>query len=151
MMRDAILAYLHFISIFLLFAFLTAQALLLRAPLDDRGIRVVGIADRWYGAAAVAVLVTGFLRLYLGAKGAPFHLGAWPVYAKLATFIAVGLISIVPTIAFIRWRKALQRDAAWRVAAPEQARMRRLVMIEIHLAALIPVFAVMMARGLGYR
>ena len=46
--------------------------------------------------------------------------------------------SIVPTIAFIRWRKALQRDAAWRVAAPEQARMRRLVMIEIHLAAPLP-------------
>ena len=28
--------------------------------------------------------------------------------------------------------------------------VRRIVMIEVHLASLIPVFAVMMARGLGY-
>ena len=38
-----------------------------------------------------------------------------------------------------------------RVIRSQVARMRRLVMIELHLAALIPVFAVMMARGLGYR
>ena len=149
MTLDAILAYLHYMAIFVLFDFLTAQAMLLRAALDARAIGLVGRVDRWYFGAALATLATGLARLYLGAKGAGFYLGAWPVYAKLATFLLVAGVSIVPTVAFIRWRKALAADARWQVPPQEQARMRRLVMVEVHVAALIPVFAVMMARGLG--
>lgn len=149
MTLDAILAYLHYMAIFVLFAFLTAQAVLLRAPLDERGIRLVGRTDLWYAGAAVVALATGLARMYLGAKGAAFYLPQWTFHAKVAVFVAVALLSIRPTLAFIRWRKALARDASWRVPTQEQARMRRLVMIEVHLAAAIPVFAVMMARGLG--
>jgi len=50
---------------------------------------------------------------------------------------------------FIQWRRMLEHDAAWRVPPEEQRGMRRLVMIEVHLAALIPLVAVIMARGLG--
>jgi len=146
---DAVLAYLHFMAIFLLFAFLTAQALLLRAPLGEHGVRLVGRADAWYAAAAVVALATGLARAYFGAKGMGFYLAQWPFYAKIATFVAVGLISIKPTIVFARWRKALKADPAWRVPPEQQAGMRRIVMAEVHLAALIPVFAVMMARALG--
>lgn len=149
MSLDAVLAYLHYMAIFVLFAFLTAQAVLLRAPLDAHGIRLVGRTDIWYAGAAVVALATGLARMYLGAKGAGFYLAQWPFWAKMATYAVVALVSITPTLTFIRWRKALQRDGAWRVSPDEQARMRRLVMIEVHLTALIPVFAVMMARGLG--
>jgi putative membrane protein len=149
MTLDAVLAYLHYMAIFVLFAFLTAQALMLRAPLDERGIRLVGRADIWYAGAAVVALATGLARAYFGAKGIDFYLAQWSFHAKVGTFVAVALLSIKPTIAFIRWRKALERDPAWRVPLEEQARMRRIVMIEVHVGALIPVFAVMMARGLG--
>lgn len=150
MVLDAILAYLHFMAVFVLFAFLTAQAMVLRAPLDADRVRLLGRLDLWYFGAALAALATGLARLWLGAKGASFHLGAWPFHAKIALYIAVALISIVPTLSFRRWRRAGERDASWQVPAAEQRRMRRFVMIEVHLAALIPVLAVMMARGLGY-
>lgn len=150
MILDAILAYLHFTAIFLLFSFLTTQAFVMRQPLDERAIRLVGRVDIWYALSAVAALLTGMLRLGFGAKGADFHLGHWPIYAKVGLFLAVGLISVKPTLEFIRWRRMLDKDPAWKVQPAEQAAMRRLVMIELHLAALIPVFAVMMARGLGY-
>lgn len=146
---DALLAYLHFIAIFILFGFLSIEVILVKGPLDARAVRFLGRMDLWYFGAAIAVLVTGLLRLAFGTKGADFYLGSWPVYAKLGLFLVVGLISVYPTLAFIRWRRALDRDAAWQVPADEQRRTRRLVMIEIHLAALIPVFAVIMARGLG--
>lgn len=149
MWLDALLAYLHFTAIFVLFAFLSAQALLLRGDLDAARVRLLGRVDIWYFGSAFAVLVTGLLRLALGAKGADFYLGSWPVYVKLALFVAVGLLSIVPTMGFIRWRRALEHDAAWRVPADEQRRFRKLVMAEVHLAALIPAVAVVMARGLG--
>ena len=75
-------------------------------------------------------------------------MGSWPFYAKLALFLAVGLISIQPTLSFMRWRRSLD-DPAWKLPEAEQRRVRRLLMIEVHLAALIPLFAVVMARGLG--
>jgi putative membrane protein len=58
-------------------------------------------------------------------------------------------MSVIPTLEFIRWRRELDHDAAWQLPAERQAKMRRIVMIEVHLAALIPLFAVMTARGLG--
>lgn len=149
MILDAALAYLHFTAIFMLFAFLTTQAVLMRSPLDERAIRLLGRVDMFYGLSAVLVLVTGLLRLGLGAKGADFYMSAWPIYVKVGLFIVVGLISIKPTLEFIKWRRALDHDPAWKLPAAAQAAMRRIVMIEVRLAALIPVFAVIMARGLG--
>ena len=151
MWLDATLAYLHFMSIFLLFAFLTTQAILMRGALDERLVRLIGRTDLWYFGAAIAVLITGFLRATLGGKGPDFYFNAWPIYAKLAIFITIGVISIKPTMTFIRWRRMFEREPSWQVPAGEQALMRKFIMIEVHLAALIPVFAVIMSRGLGYR
>jgi len=150
MWLDAVLAYLHFSAIFVLFGFLTAEAMLIRRDLDAAAIRLLGRLDLWYFGAAFAVLVTGMLRLAAGAKGADFYLSAWPIYVKVGLFLVVGGISIKPTLAFVRWRRELEGDPAWRVPADEQRRMRKLIMAEIHLAALIPLFAVIMSRGLGH-
>jgi putative membrane protein len=149
MVLDATLAYLHFVSIFALFAFLTTQAFVLRNPLAPAGVRLLGRIDLWFFGASMAVLITGFMRLGLGAKGADFYLSSWPIYVKVGLFLAVGIISITPTLRFIRWKRAVESDPTWKVPPEEQAKMRRLVMLELHLAALIPIFAVMMARGLG--
>ena len=150
MILDAVLAYLHFMAMFLLFAFLTAQAILLRGPLDGAAVRLLGRTDIWYFGSAAAVLLTGFLRAGLGAKGADFYFGAWPIYAKIGLFLAVGIISVTPTLAYIRWRRGFEHQPGFAVPADEHRRMRRLVMIEVHLGALIPVVAVMMARGIGH-
>jgi putative membrane protein len=149
MILDAALAYLHFTAIFLLFSFLTGQVVLVRAELDEAGVRRLGRMDLWYFGSAAAALLTGFLRLGLGAKGPDFYLGAWPIYAKILLFLAVGAMSVKPTLTFIRWRRAFEHDPSWKVPAAEQAAVRRTVMAEVHLAALIPVFAVIMSRGLG--
>ena len=77
---DAGLAYLHYIAIFTLFAFLVVEVMMIRGPLDARAIRLLGRVDLWYFGAAIGVLATGFLRLSLGAKGAEFYLQSWPVY-----------------------------------------------------------------------
>ena len=150
MWLDAVLAYLHFTAIFILFAFLSIEAMMLKRALDAAAVRLLGRIDIWYFGAAIVVLVTGFLRLVFGAKGADFYLQSWPVYVKIGLYLVVAVVSVTPTLAFIRWRRELDHDAAWQVPAGELARMRRLVMVELHLAATIPVFAVIMARGLGH-
>ena len=72
------------------------------------------------------------------------------LHLKLALFIAVGLISIKPTLMFRRWRKALAATGA----LPGEAEIRtarRWVMIQAHLIAVIPLAAVFLARGFGGR
>lgn len=149
MWSDAILAYLHFTAIFVLFAFLSVELVLLKGELTPAVIRLLGRMDVWYFGSAIVVLATGFARMVFGAKGAEFYLSSWPIYVKIGLFVAVAVISVIPTLRFIDWRRQLEHDAAWRVPQADQQRMRRLVLIEVHIAALIPLLAVIMARGLG--
>ena len=150
MWLDAALAYLHFIAIFTLFAFMSVQLVLVKGALDARVVRTLGRMDLWYFGSVIVVLTTGFLRATLGAKGPDFYFDAWPIYEKISLFIVVGIISVKPTLTFIAWRRAYERDSSWRVPEAEQATVRRILLAEIHLAALIPVFAVIMSRGLGH-
>ena len=150
MWLDALLAYLHFTAIFLLFSFLTVQVVLIRQPLDLRTVRLIGRMDLWYFGSAIAALVTGFSRAAFGAKGGDFYFGAWPIYVKIGLFFLIAALSIKPTMTFIRWRRTMEAEPGWAVPAADQAAIRKLIFIEVHLAALIPVFAVIMSRGLGH-
>ena len=85
MVLDAVLAYFHFVAIFMLFAYLVAESMIIKRPLDAVAIRRIGKIDLIYGGMAVAVLITGFLRLVYGAKGADFYLQSWPVYVKVVS------------------------------------------------------------------
>ena len=68
------------------------------------------------------------------------------LHFKFGMFVVIGLISIKPTLTYRRWVKAL--DA--RQGLPEEREVRatrRLVMLQAHLLMLIPIAAVMLARG----
>ena len=149
MWLDAILAYLHFTAIFVLFSFLVAEIVLFRGPLDPWVVRLLGRLDVWYFGSALVVLATGIARLVFGVKGPEFYLTGWAIYVKVFLFIIVALISVFPTLRYIHWRRMLDHDSSWRVPDEERAKVRRILMIEVHIAALIPLVAVIMARGLG--
>ncbi|MBL8525713.1 MAG: DUF2214 family protein [Betaproteobacteria bacterium] len=150
MIKDALLAYFHFAAIFLLFAFLTVEAMMLRNPLDTAGVRLVARVDAWYGASAVMVLISGLLRWFMGAKGSAFYNPNPVFHAKVTLFVLVGLLSIKPTLQFLRWSRELKQNASFLPPLDEQKKLRRLVMIQLHLAAIIPLLAVLMARGIGH-
>ncbi len=150
MIFDALLAYFHYTSIFLLFAFLTVEAMLLRNPLDAAAARLMVRVDIWYFAAAMCALASGLLRLFFGVKGAAFYGGNPVFYVKIVLFAAIGILSVWPTRTFIRWRRACNADAHFVPPEDERRKARRWVMMEVHLAALIPLLAVLMARGVGY-
>jgi putative membrane protein len=149
MWTDAILAYLHFAAILALVWFLAKEWTLLRAGAPSIDTERLASADMGFGLTAIAVLVTGALRAIYGAKGWSFHAHNPAFHLKVTLFVIVGLVSIAPTIAFIRWRKARREDPGYAVGEAEWKRARRLVMVELHLIALIPLVAVIMSRGLA--
>ena len=151
MWKDAIFAYLHFAAIFALIWFLAKQWTLLKAGVDKLDLRSLALADLGFGLCAGAVLVAGVLRLVFGAKPWVFYAHNPVFHTKMALFVVVGIISIWPTRAFARWRKAAVSDVSFRVDEGEWRSIKRFVLIEMHLIALIPLMAVLMARGIGYR
>lgn len=149
MILDATLAYLHFAAILAVAGFLVAEAMLLRGDLGPRDIVALSRADIWYFNLAGLALATGVARVFFGAKGAAFYAGNPVFWVKVALFLAVGLVSIKPTLAFIRWRRAARGAAGYSVPTADVRGARRLVLAELHLLALIPLAAVLMARGIG--
>lgn len=151
MTTEALLAYAHLLAILTLVVFLTSEAALCRSEWMSPAVveRLVKV-DRIYGIAAMAVLVTGFARIYLGVKGSGWYWGNWLLHVKIGMFVVVGLVSIAPTLRFARWRKALRANGA--LPSEQEVRgTRKLVMLQAHIVPLIPLAAVFLARGFGGR
>ena len=94
-------------------------------------------------------LATGVSRVVWFGKGVAFYLHNPVFYIKLALFVAVGLISIPPTLQFLRWMRSLDSGAANVVADYQVIRVRRHILSELILFALIPLMATLIARGIG--
>lgn len=149
LMHDAGLAWLHFVFAFILVAAIVAEVFILRLPVDGRVARLLLRVDLFYGISAALLILAGIARVIWGAKGWDYYNAQPFFWAKIATFGLIGLISIVPTRTFIRWTKAASANPDLVVPEAETKRVRRLVTLEAHLVALLLLFAVLMARGIG--
>ena len=148
MWTDAILAYLHFAAIFALVWFLAMEWTLLRPGAETLDVERLARADAGFGVFAGIVVATGAARAVWGAKGWAFYAHNPVFHLKIALFVLLGLLSILPTRAFLRWRRARRADAACRVPDTEWRSARLWVAVELHLIALIPLAAAIMSRGL---
>lgn len=149
LMHDAGLAWLHFLFAFVLVGAICAELFILRLPIDNRVARLLLRVDLFYGVSSVLLILAGAARVIWGAKGWAFYQAEPFFWAKIATFAAIGLLSIGPTRTFMRWTRSFNVDAAYTPPEAELKRVRRLVMIEVHLIALLALFASLMARGIG--
>jgi uncharacterized membrane protein/DNA-binding transcriptional LysR family regulator len=147
MTLEALLAYAHLLAILTMVVFLASEAALCRAEwLNAAVVQRLARVDMIYGIASAAVLVTGLLRVFLGAKGAQWYGGNWLLYVKFGLFVVIGLLSIRPTRTFIRWRRAWLATGA--LPEPDAIRQtRKLIMWQAHILPLIPLAAVFLARG----
>jgi putative membrane protein len=147
MTLEALLAYAHFLAILTLVVFISSEAALCRVEwMNAKVVERLGKVDMIYGIAAGAVLLTGIARTWWGIKGTAWYWHQPLLHVKLGLFIAIGLLSIKPTIMYARWRKDLRANAA----LPSEADVRtarKWVMIQAHIIAVIPLAAVFLARG----
>ena len=139
----------HHLLVFSLLGILVAERALMVGRLSPDDVRRLGSLDGFYGATAAGILVVGFLRVYFGGKGADFFFANPIFWAKIGAFLLVALLSIVPTIRILAWRRALKSDHAFS-PPPDQIRsVRRFLGYELMVFPLIPIFAAAMAMGYG--
>jgi putative membrane protein len=143
-MFDLSLAIAHHLLVFALFGVLAAELVLVRPTVDSATIARTARIDLSYGIMAGLVVVVGFIRAIFAAKGWTYYEHNVYFWSKMTTFLIIALLSLPPTLKYIRW----QRSAAVPDAA-EIATVRRFLWAEVALFALLPIFAAAMARGYG--
>lgn len=143
-MTDLILAILHHIAVFGLVAALAMEGVMLRAPAIDPA-RLVRL-DAVFGMTAVLAVAVGVCRVVWGGKGWAFYEANPFFWAKIGLFAVIGLISILPTVAFFRWRKAAAGDPTFTPPADAVKRARLWVGLEALLLVPLLACAAAMAR-----
>lgn len=148
-MLPALFAYAHHLAAFALVAALVIELVTLRVAFTlDSARRLLG-ADRIYGIAAGVILIVGGLRVSFFEKTPAYYSHSGPFILKIALFIAVGLLSIWPTLKFLSWRRALAQDELPPVTVETLVSLRRIVHLELILVAAIILCAALMAKGVG--
>jgi putative membrane protein len=146
---DLCLAIVHHLLVFLLAGVLAFEVGVICPSMKREDVLRVSRVDNWYGILAAAILVVGFSRAIYAAKGWAYYEANGFLWAKIAAFAVVGLLSAIPTIQIIRWRRALTAEAAFLTAVSDIAGVRRYLWAEVAFFALVPAFAAAMARGYG--
>jgi putative membrane protein len=146
MTAEIALRYLHFISIFAIVGSLVSEHLLLKKELTRAEIGRIARIDAVYGIAALTLLCAG-LTLWFGGVGKPsvFYSKNWIFHLKVTCFAMIGLLSIYPTMFFIKNRKGNQSEL---VAIPKAVFW--MLRFELTLLFIIPLLAGLMAHGVGY-
>ena len=150
MPADLILASLHHLLVFALFAIYALEVALTRPGLGGDGIARLARIDAAYGAVSMAVLAVGFARVFWGLKGWDYYSGYWVFWTKVGAFALVGVLSVPPTVRFRRWLSAAKDDPSYALSADEVATLRPWLRAEGAVLLTIPVLAAMLARGVLY-
>jgi putative membrane protein len=147
---SALFAFLHHAAAFVLFGALFAELVLLRQAITATLARTILRIDAMYGISAGVLVVVGLVRVYYTEKGSEYYLHSGTFIAKIVLFVAIGLLSIRPTRAFVAWRRALNANGVPALSEDQAASLRRVVHIELALLLLLILCAALMARGVGY-
>ena len=145
MNAEILLRYIHFVSIFTIVGTLVSEHLLLKKTMTRAEIGRLSRIDAVYGIAALTLLGAGFT-LWFGGIGKPtaFYSGNWIFHTKIFLFLMIGILSIYPTMFFIRNRKGSNEEE---VTVPKS--IFWLLRMELLLLLTIPFLAGLMAKGIG--
>lgn len=146
---NSIMASLHHIAAFTVAACLVYEFVAYRKNLTVAEARNIQRVDLVYGIAAGLVLVAGFLRVYFFEKGSTYYFANHLFWTKMVLFVIVGLLSIYPTIRYIKWNPELAANKSPEIPEAEYKNIRLLLWLEIIGLVLILFAAPAIARGLG--
>lgn len=147
MYAEVIVKYLHFVFIFVVVSCVVVEHLLLKPQMTKAELKRLSTIDGIYGFASILVVAAG-LTLWLGGIGKPaeFYTNNHIFLTKVGLFVIVGLLSIHPTVFFLKNRKGDNLEEV--VNIPKSVKM--VIRVELLILFLMPLLATLMAKGVGY-
>jgi len=144
---ELIIPYLHFLSIMVLMGSLISEHLFLKPSITKEQIKSLATIDLIYGVSAILVLATGLLRWFVYGKGYDFYMSTPLFHIKLTLFFVLGILSIFPTIKILKWKKSVKNNTEPDITEKSVKRLLMFIRIELLILAIMPLLAVMIARG----
>ncbi|MFT4047335.1 MAG: DUF2214 family protein [Solimonas sp.] len=148
MFSIVVLPWIHYIAVWMMTGALVTELYLLKIGTQPDAIRLLPRVDRLYGAMAAIVLITGLARVWQGGKGPDYYWHSGAFHGVLGLFVLAALISIIPTLRILRWRRALDASGALPTEA-EVRKTRVLVHVQLTAIALLTLAIVFVANGYG--
>src|SRR5512139_2016081 len=147
MVATALMAFLHHLLAFTLVGCVVYEFIAYRRGLTIEEARRIQRADLLYGISAGLLLIVGLLRVFYFEKGSAYYGNNPFFWLKMDAFLVVGLLSIDPTIRYLRWNKTLKEGRLPEIPEREYKRTRLILSLEVVGLAVILFGAAMMARG----
>ncbi len=135
--------YIHFAGLLLLVSTLALEHFLVKPKMSPDEFRTLALVDMIYGVSSLIVLAAGLTLWFVVGKGASFYTANPIFHIKLSLFVLVGLLSVYPTVFFIRNRTSKQ------ILIEVPAKIVMIIRVELLLIFVIPLLAVLMAQGVG--
>ena len=149
LLKSASVAYIHYLSFMICFGALIYERISLKINPNRRESISMVIADIIYGIAGIALLTSGIYRVIKYGQGADFYTQNPIFWTKIIIFALVGSLSLYPTITYILWAIPLSKGKLPKVTSNLVERLKLIISIELVGFSLIPLFATLMARGIG--
>jgi putative membrane protein len=144
---STLFAFLHHLFSFTVVATLAVEFILIGQELSHATAKRLAITDAVLGAAAGLLFVVGLCRVFFFEKGAAYYFHSHAFMTKFSVFIAVALLSIIPTVEFLKWRKALNAGQVPTVDGKKLRLVRKIIHGELAAVVIIVLCAAIMARG----
>lgn len=140
-------AFLHHLMAFTLVSAIAIEFVLVRQEITRANALRLLVTDAVLGASATVLLVVGLLRVFYFEKGAAYYWSSHAFLTKFAVFILLAILSAVPTLEFLSWRKAVRAGQAPTVTERKLKRIRSILHYELIGIVIILAAAAMMAKG----
>ena len=137
--------YLHFIAVFAIVGAIIAEQFIVSKSMTRRELKLISKIDTIYGIGALLVLIAGLLLWFSVGKPASFYTRNWVFHTKMTLFIVLGLLSLYPTIFFLKKRKGNDLNEIIKVPVSVIIFLR----IELLLVVIMPILATIMSLGIG--
>ncbi len=116
---------------------------------DRVQVRLLGMVDLGYFLALIASLATGLARLLYFGQDPGYYYSNRLFWMKIMIFVAIGLVAIAPNLQYLRWNREARTAPAFAPLTREVERVRAAIALGLGLWLVIPLLAVLVARGYG--
>src|SRR6185295_19887429 len=145
----AVFAWLHLLAIGVGAGLLLTEYWLCRRMPDRIQVRLLGQVDMGYQLALIGSLATGLARALYYGQDVAYYLANRLFWLKIAIFFMIVLVAIAPTLQYIRWNREARSAPTFTPLERDVERARASIALGLGLWLILPLIAILVARGYG--
>ncbi len=145
----AVFAWLHLLAIGVGAGMLLTEYWLCRRMPDRIQARLLGQVDMGYQLALIGSLATGLARALYYGQDVPYYLANRLFWLKIAIFFMIVVVAIAPTLQYIRWNREARSAPTFTPLERDVERTRASIALGLGLWLILPLIAILVARGYG--